>query len=304
MENDDSDVDVPAHSIQIVDPQVVKRWYTPDQSLIQPAKMRHPELPPGTNVAGITTHSSSLWTRTARIDTVVNGHAVRYFLKVGGAGLTLSYLNEFMTQVTYITLQATFGERGRKMVYGEFIAMTRMHRASPMLVPKPLACGTYETIPDVHFFLCEFRDMDNKLPDIERFPAAVAKMHRNAASPDGRYGFDCTTYHGNVPIEHGWSDSWEAYFARTTRVLFDMEQEVRGTNEEIIRLSEPFFDKVVPRLLRPLDQQPIKPTLVHGDLWHGNAAMDKETSRPIIYDAAGFYAHNECKSSYLLVEHS
>lgn len=139
--------------------------------------------------------------------------------------------------------------------------------------------------------------MTDELPDIETFPAQMAELHRTGTSPDGRFGFFVTTYHGNTPIEHGWSDSWEEYFTKTTRVLLKMEQEAQGPNEEILELSKPFFENVVPRLLRPLetDGRSIQPALIHGDLWHGNATMDGDTDEPIIFDAACFYAHNECE---------
>ncbi|RYP78448.1 hypothetical protein DL771_000633 [Monosporascus sp. 5C6A] len=166
------------------------------------------------------------------------------------------------------------------------------------LVPQPIAWGSYSSIPGVHFFLCEFRLMTDDLPDLETFPAMIAELHRTGTSPDGRFGFDVTTFHGEVPIEHGWSDTWEEYFGRTTRVLLQLEQEVRGPDEEIQKLSEPFFEKVIPRLLRPLGTggHSIRPSLIHGDLWHGNASMDRDSGMPIIFDAASFYAHNECKS--------
>lgn len=182
------------------------------------------------------------------------------------------------------------------MVSGEFNSMSRIYSVSPDLVPRPIAWGTYGSTPDVHFFLCEFREMKDELPGLDSFPARMAYLHRNATSENGKFGNDMTTFHGNTPIEHGWSDTWEEYFTRTTRVLLEMEQKVQGPNQEILDLSGPFFDKVIPRLLRPLETggRSIWPALIHGDLWHGNAAVDASSSEPIIYDAASFYAHNEC----------
>lgn len=173
--------------------------------------------------------------------------------------------------------------------------MTAIHAVDPTLVPKPIAWGTYEQLHDVHFFLCEFRNMTDELPDVETFPARMAELHRKATSPNGKFGFPVTTFHGNTPIEHGWSDTWEEYFIRTSRVLIQLEQEAQGPNEEIVMLSERLFEKVVPRLLRPLETsgRSIRPALIHGDLWHGNASMDSDTDEPIIFDAASFYAHNE-----------
>lgn len=151
-------------------------------------------------------------------------------------------------------------------------------------------------MPDTHFYLCHFHNITNELPDLQTFPAMLAELHRAGASNEGRFGFGRPTYHGNVPIEHGWSDTWEGYFARTTRELLRLEQEAQGPNQELLELTGPFLEKVIPRLLRPLETggRSIKPCLIHGDLWHGNASTDGDSKLPIIFDAASFYAHNEC----------
>ena len=180
---------------------------------------------------------------------------------------------------------------------GEYTAMTLIHSSSPTLVPRVIAWGTYEKLDNVHFLLCEFRNMTDTLPDPKSLTALLADFHRKITSPNGCFGFDMTTFHGNVPIEHGWSDTWEEYFTRTTRDLLQREQEAQGSNQEIVDLMVPFFDKVIPRLLRPMetDGRSLQPNLIHGDLWHGNVAVDKDTGEPIIFDAASFYAHRECR---------
>lgn len=182
------------------------------------------------------------------------------------------------------------------MVTGEFLAMQRIHAVKPDFVPCPIGWGAYESVEDVHFLLCEFREMETKLPDVEPFAEIMSEVHGETTSPNGKFGFDCLTYHGNVPIEHGWHDSWEQYFTTTTRALLETEQTTRGRDETISRLTKPFFEEVVVRLLRPLetDGRSIKPSLIHGDLWHGNVAVEAQTRKPVIFDAAGFYAHNEC----------
>ena len=190
------------------------------------------------------------------------------------------------------------------MMSGEFAAMTAIHTTVPDLVPRPIAWGTYASIPDVHFFLCAFHNMSDELPDLLIFPAKMAELHKLGNSPNGKFGFPTTTYHGNTPLNHGWSDTWEEYFTRTTKTLFEQEQIAQGPNDEIKALIEPFFTKVVPRLLRPLETggRTIKPSLIHGDLWHGNATTDMDTNLPVIFDAASFYAHNECMYGYLLLQ--
>ncbi|OTA95658.1 hypothetical protein M434DRAFT_9512 [Hypoxylon sp. CO27-5] len=246
--------EVPVEAIRVVDPEVVAK------------------LPPGTRVLNIAAHGASFWTRTARLDAEQEGIGKAYFLKT------------------------SYGELGRDMMSSEYRCMSRIHAITPELVPEPIAWGTYSSIPDAHFLLCEFRRMTGELPPAEALAKKIAELHRRRSDGSGgRFGSDVPTFHGNVRVDHGWSDSWEEYFARTTRVLFELEQEVRGPNKEIRQMMTPFFGKVIPRLLRPLETNghSIRPSLIHGDLWHGNAETDEETGRPIIFDAASYYAHNE-----------
>ena len=65
------------------------------------------------------------------------------------------------------------------------------------------------------------------------------------------------------------------------------------------QLCQGIFDKVIPRLLRPLETggRQIQPRLIHGDIWAGNASTNVDTNLPVIYDGACLYAHNESKSS-------
>ncbi|CRK19651.1 hypothetical protein BN1708_012712 [Verticillium longisporum] len=255
------------------------------------------KLPADTTVNSVVPHGTSHWTQTARLVAECQGRPVQYFLKVvlpapcllpppGACGNLDSLL---------IVLQTVHGDRGRKVVSGEYRSMTAIHVVMPSLVPRPIAWGSCEDEPDLHFFLSEFRSMTEGLPAIDAFPQRMAQLHRSATSPDGRFGFFEPTCHGHTPIDHGWHETWEAYFASTTRRLFQWEQAAQGPNQDILDLMEPFFSNVIPRLLRPLetDGRSITPSLIHGDLWHGNVATDADTQEPVIFDAASSYAHNE-----------
>jgi fructosamine-3-kinase len=120
-------------------------------------------------------------------------------------------------------------------------------------------------------------------------------MHTNGTSPEGRFGFHMTTCNGNIPQDNTWCDSWEAFFAARFRHMLNLYYEAKGKDEEISELSEPFFAKVIPRLLGPLEAEGrrVKPTLLHGDLWYGNTAVAIEADIPMVFDACCFYGHNE-----------
>ena len=183
------------------------------------------------------------------------------------------------------------------MVHGEFESMTAIYTLLPDFAPKPIAWGTYETVSDTHFFLCHFRDMIDEMPDPHSFATRLAALHQNSESPQGKFGFHVTTYTGNLPQTNEWEASWEIYFTKSMRRALDLEIEAKGTDSEFDTLVPALFDKVIPRLLRPLesDGRSVKPSLVHGDLWYANSGIDVGTGESLIFDACSFYAHNECK---------
>lgn len=174
--------------------------------------------------------------------------------------------------------------------------MSAIHEVLPEFAPNPIAWGTYETTPDTHFFVCEFREMKEGMPDPDKFASLLSAMHQKSVSPPDKFGFHITTYAGNLPQYVAWEDSWETFFAKSMRRALDLEIEMKGNSDELDVLSEALFKKVIPRLLRPLesDGRTVKPSLVHGDLWHANAGIDAQSNQPLIFDACCFFAHSEC----------
>lgn len=232
-------------------------------------------LPSGTVVLSIASSGKSYWARTARIEVQdAAGDKVSFFVKVHQ------------------------GEHGRNMVSAEFEAMTVLYKAAPDMVAKPIAWGSYEAIPDTHFFLCEFLEMSSDKPDGAEFAALIAAFHERSVSPDGKFGFPYTTFGGRNPQKFPVSDSWEECYAQGMQVIFAAELETHGRDEELEFLTTTTIEKVIPRLLgvlRDANGGQIIPRLVHGDLWNGNIAVDAATTKPIIFDATPLYAHNECK---------
>ncbi len=107
--------------------------------------------------------------------------------------------------------------------------------------------------------------MDLDLPDVNKFTARLAEMHRKSKSPTGKYGFHVTTYNGNLPQVNRWTDTWEEYFTSNFRHFLTMEQEMQGpATEELTGLSNAMLEKVIPRLLRPLETggRNIEPSLI------------------------------------------
>ena len=183
------------------------------------------------------------------------------------------------------------------MMLAEFTSMSAIHSVLSDFAPRPISWGTYASEPECHFYLATFHEMAEELPDINAFAWKVAELHMKSESPNGKFGFPVTTFSGNAPQENSWTDTWEAFFTQAVTHMLKLEEESQGPSEEMRRLGDELVGKVIPRLLRPMETggSKVKPCLLHGDLWYGNACTDLKTNSPIIFDACSFYGHNECE---------
>jgi fructosamine-3-kinase len=185
-------------------------------------------------------------------------------------------------------------------VKGEYEATSAIYAIIPDFCPKPIAWGSLKDYQDAHFYLCEFYDFTEGVPKPNNFCKKLARLHWSHSSPDGKFGFHCTTYNGDLPQDNTWCDSWETFFANGLRHVLKIREERAGPNAGLDALLPALFEKVIPRLLRPPESngRKIQPSLIHGDLWYGNTAIVAKTGTPIIFDPASFWAHNECEGLY------
>ncbi|CAH0028688.1 unnamed protein product [Clonostachys rhizophaga] len=236
------------------------------------------ELPKGSVIKRCRGHGSSNWGETARIDAEVDGESRSYFLK------------------------RIAGEKGGPMLHGEFESMRMINDLVPAYCPKPLAWGSCAD-PNVHYLLFPFHELKKGRPDAHRLGQAVAELHTRSISrnPTGKWGFHMTTYNGPLAQDNTWTGTWEKFWIRGMKKLFEFEEEARGPSEELRQLIKPYFEKVCPRLLRPLESngRDITPVLIHGDLWVGNTAVQAETGEPLLFDSAALWGHNEYELSYM-----
>jgi protein-ribulosamine 3-kinase len=182
------------------------------------------------------------------------------------------------------------------MMEGEFNSITTIYNLIPSFVPKPLAWGKFKLAsPDTYFFLCDFVEMSTDMPDPVKFCARVAELHRKGVSPTGKFGFHITTVHGKTEQPVSWDDNWTRYFTRLISHFFAKDLLSNGPWPEYEAAFKRLVDDVIPQVLDPLTSEgrSIRPSLVHGDLWEGNASTDLVTDEPMVFDAAVMYAHNE-----------
>ena len=185
------------------------------------------------------------------------------------------------------------------MVHGEYESMMLIHRTVPKFAPYPVAWGTC-TDPNRHYILFSFHELEKGLPPIPRLTYAVAQLHglSRGKSPTGKFGFHVTTCNGTLAQDNTWTDTWEEFYVRGMKRMLDLEEKARGYSRELGEISEPFLNKVIPRLLRPMETggRHIEPVVIHGDLWFGNVSSRKDIQDPLMFDSSAFWGHNECKA--------
>ncbi|KAK8103674.1 uncharacterized protein PG998_010707 [Apiospora kogelbergensis] len=229
-------------------------------------------FPNGGKVVSVVPHGKTRWSTGLRIDIERDdGEEEVFFLKI-------------------IERKEWFG-----MAEAEYEGAKALFEVIPDNVAAPLAWGSLRADPTKSFFLTWFRNLRDSSPPTAQLLAVLKKMHTTSVSPTGKFGFHVTTWFGPPPMVNNWTNSWEEYFGRQFRADMAFVQRVFGADPELVELTDQFIDKVVARLLRPLQTggRNIKPSLCHGDLWDGNVQIDADTQQPIIFDAVCFYGHNE-----------
>jgi hypothetical protein len=63
------------------------------------------------------------------------------------------------------------------MMAQEFLSMSTLYEIVPYLIPTPIASGHYEKKSDIHFFVSEFVEMTDDVPEPSSFMAALADLH-------------------------------------------------------------------------------------------------------------------------------
>lgn len=175
------------------------------------------------------------------------------------------------------------------MCEGEFESLKAIREVVPTFVPQPHAWGPLKHGVG-YFLLTEFRMVGQQPPDPPKLAVRLAELHKNSVSPTGKFGFHITTCHGNLPQDTNgvWEESWTKMFSRILSRAMDLDDKKNGVWPQFTAVRQLFFDKVIPRLLDPLqsDGRSIKPCLVHGDVWDENCADVRISPSRLIYDSA------------------
>ncbi|MGL6261774.1 fructosamine kinase family protein [Vibrio sp. WXL210] len=115
------------------------------------------------------------------------------------------------------------------------------------------------------------------------FGSQLAQLHRWGEQKE--YGYDVDNFIGATFQPNTWMKNWSHFFSEQ-RIGWQL-QLLKEKGVHIVDLDE-FVELVHQKLLH---HNP-RPSLLHGDLWHGNAAQS--VAGPVMYDPACYWGDREC----------
>ena len=150
-----------------------------------------------------------------------------------------------------------------------------------LVIPEVIA---YKNIKNIEILLIEWIDMHNF--DQKKLGKGLGELHLKSAESDPKmFGFPVEGFIGTSNQKKGLEDNWIDCFLNLRIIPQLLSLKSRILDKEIINKVK---EKIKSELL---NHKPIN-ALVHGDLWSGNAGMDKN-GKGVIFDPASWWADNE-----------
>jgi protein-ribulosamine 3-kinase len=115
-------------------------------------------------------------------------------------------------------------------------------------------------------------------PDWPGLAQDLAALHRRSNTPP-RFGWAADNWIGLAPQANGWCDDWSKFWFEKRLA----PQAARAAQAGFA------FDAHALRCLLAAHRPP--PSLLHGDLWHGNVGFTP--AGPVLYDPAVYYGDRE-----------
>lgn len=166
-----------------------------------------------------------------------------------------------------------------KTYIGEFESLNAIHGAVPSLCPKAFAHGSLADAPG-YYLVTDFLNLPSRAPSVsssrESLASKLAKLHATPQPVEykSRFGFPVPTCCGSTVQDNTWESSWVVFYGKRRLLhILTASEKSNGLDQELRQWVEKMVDVVVPRLLG--EMKDVKPAIVHGDLWSGNASRGR-----------------------------
>ncbi|KAK7789787.1 hypothetical protein R5R35_012337 [Gryllus longicercus] len=207
----------------------------------------------------------------------------------------------YKTDQGVVFVKSNNKSEARRMFEGEYAGLKAIKDTNTIQVPNPIVVvdnpkgGAALALQFVDIKgLSKYKQLGEQLAALHLHNIELVK-HGNPGYvgkeegplPVEKFGFHTTTCCGYIPMENEWCDNWIDFF---TRQRLDMQLRMIETEYGDREARELWVElqHKIPKFFEGIE---ITPSLLHGDLWSGNAGDANKI--PIVFDPAAFYGHHE-----------
>jgi protein-ribulosamine 3-kinase len=169
------------------------------------------------------------------------------------------------------------------MFEAEFTGLQDIAKTQAICVPTPIVCGK---TAEHSFLVLEHLEFGCSSKDSDRLLGQQLALMHQKQQP--YFGWHRDNTIGSTLQINNRSEDWQSFW-REQRLGFQLKLaadkgyggRLQADGERLCSNMAALFDNYLPQ-----------PSLLHGDLWAGNAAVDKP-GRPVIFDPACYYGDRE-----------
>ena len=166
----------------------------------------------------------------------------------------------------------------------EMDGLAALAASGALRVPRAIACCTAS---DRAFLVLEHLELSavTEREAAVRFGHALAQLHRQHS---GQFGWHSDNFIGATPQANAVHANWPFFVAQRRLAPQLALAARRGAERTLLARGEKLVEKMAALFV---DHRPA-PSLLHGDLWYGNAALLPDGT-PVVFDPAVYYGDRE-----------
>jgi protein-ribulosamine 3-kinase len=199
---------------------------------------------------------------------------------IGGGDINKAYHIEGRSCAYFVKVN---GPERLAMFEAEAAGLAEIARSNTVRVPRSVCCGASAKASWLVLEHIEFRPASGER--MRTLGRQLARMHRVTGA---RFGWDRDNTIGATPQVNSSNPDWIAFW-RENRLAFQLELAARNGHRGRLQQRG---RKLMENLPAYFEGHSPRPSLLHGDLWGGNAGFDAEGA-PVIYDPAVYYGDRE-----------
>ncbi len=208
------------------------------------------------------------------------GEEISGFTSVSGGDISQAYF--LLTQRRKVFLKLNTSATGLKMFEAEKKGLLAIGATQTIHVPQVYYCGVVMSTAALLLEYVETKRATEK--DLELLGHQVARLHQTTSET---FGWDTDNFIGRLAQYNHHEQDWTTFYV-THRLLPQLRM---ACDTGMLTVAETPAENVMYKTLQEI-LPPVKPGLLHGDLWGGNYIISTD-GIPYLIDPAVYYGHHE-----------